>query len=221
MRPIPPYTSQLTIGTDEYCISVLRMARKTLSMHVAQGELIVKAPLNSDFKTILDWVATKQAWIQKRSALIKRMQLDDGETWYLGKKVKIAHSDHTIFNINGITLKRGASLDAAMRNHAIDILTMYFNNAAYELGYGPQELKFRTMNRSWGRCASKGMITLNTRLIACDPRFIRYVCMHELIHLKYLNHSPLFWNEIKRHVPDLSAVKKLSIMINREDRFAL
>ena len=221
MRPLPPHTSQIRIGADEYRITILRMARRTLSMHVGQGELFVKAPLHSNLKTILDWVATKQSWIGKRTAIIKRMKLEDDEVWYLGKKVKVTPSNHTIFSIGGMTLKKGASLDAAMRNRAIDILTIYFNHAAYELGYGPQELKFRTMTRSWGRCTSKGTITLNTHLIACDPRFIRYVCIHELVHLKYLDHSPLFWNEVKHHVPDLSAVKKLSVMINKVDRFEL
>jgi predicted metal-dependent hydrolase len=221
MRPVPPLISRVRIGSDDYRVAVLRMPRKTLSMHVEEGALIVKAPLNANLPIVLDWIATKQSWIQKRTALIKRMKLDDDEVWYLGKKVKVRAASRTMFDINGITLQSGASLDAAMRNHAIDLLTPSFNKAAYELGYGPQELKFRTMTRSWGRCTSKGVITLNTRLIACDPRFIRYVCLHELIHLKHLNHSPSFWNEVRHYVPDLNTVKKLSIVINKEDRFAL
>jgi predicted metal-dependent hydrolase len=221
MRPVKPHLSQLRIGDEEYRVSILRMARKTLSMHVAQGELLVKAPLNADIKTILEWVGTKQTWIEKRTALFRRMKLEDDEIWYLGRKVNVVRSKHTVFGIDGIQLKNGASLDAALRNHAIDSLTPLFNKAALELGYGPQELKFRSMTRSWGRCTSHGIITLNPRLIACDPRFIRYVCIHELIHLKHLNHSPSFWIEVRRYVPDLSAVKKLSIVITKEDRFEL
>ncbi|MGB7594181.1 MAG: YgjP-like metallopeptidase domain-containing protein [Erysipelotrichaceae bacterium] len=221
MRPAKPHLSQLKIGDDEYRVSILRMARRTLSMHVAQGELLVKAPLNADIKTILDWVITKQSWIEKRTALIRKMKLDEDEVWYLGKRTKVINAKQTLINSDGIYLKSGASLDAALRNQAIDILTPLFNKAANELGYGPQELKFRTMTRSWGRCTSKGIITLNTRLIACDPRFIRYVCIHELIHLKHLNHSPSFWSDVRRYVPDLSSVKRLSILITKEDRFAL
>lgn len=221
MKLVKPHLSQLKIGAEEYRVSILRMARRTLSMHVAQGELLVKAPLNADIKTILDWVSTKQSWIEKRMALIRKMNLDENEVWYLGKRTKVINARQTLINNEGIYLKSGASLDATMRNHAIDILTPLFNKAALELGYGPQELKFRTMTRSWGRCTSKGIITLNTRLIACDPRFIRYVCIHELIHLKHLDHSPSFWSDVRTYVPDLSAVKKLSILITKEDRFAL
>jgi len=221
MSPAKPYLSQLKIGTQEYRVSITRMSRRTLSMHVAQGELLVKAPLHADIQTILDWISTKQVWIEKRTALIEVMKLDDDEVWYLGKRTRVVAAKQTVITSDGIQLKSGASLDAAMRNHAIDILTPLFNQAARELGFGPLELKFRTMVRSWGRCTSKGVITLNTRLIACDPRFIRYVCIHELVHLKHLNHSTSFWSDVRRYVPDLSAVKKLSIVITKEDRFTL
>jgi predicted metal-dependent hydrolase len=221
MRQGKPVVSHLRLGQSTYRVSIQRMARKTLSMHVDGNELCVKAPLIADQQAVLNWVASKQKWIEKRISLIDKMKLGENEIWYLGHKVTVSSGDQTIIGLQGIRLKRGASLDAAMRRHALELLTSVFNNATQELGYIPKTLKFRTMTKSWGRCTSKGQITLNTRLIACDPRFIRYVCIHELAHLKHLNHAPAFWDIVKKHVPDLTAVKKLSILIHETDRFDL
>lgn len=221
MRFAPLYESRLRLGDRDYQITIERMPRKTLTMHVSQQQLYVKVPLNAQQQDVLSWVATKKPWIEKRIALLERMSLDQNEVWYLGEKVKVTSAEKTSIDAKGIRLKNGASFDAAMRNHAIDYITDCFYEASRELGYGPKALNFRTMIRSWGRCSSKGEITLNTRLICCDPRFIRYVCIHELAHLKYLNHSPAFWNEVKLHVANLAAVKKLSIVIKKQDLLVL
>lgn len=221
MKSVPLYVAQLSIGDTTYRISIQRMPRKTLSMYVLEGELLIKAPLNSQLKNILDWVETKRGWIEKRILLIERMKLADNEVWYLGKKVVVYPDDQTVISTQGIQLKAGTSIDTALRKQAIETLRDLFTSSMHELGYGPKVLKFRTMTRSWGRCTSKGEITLNTRLIACDPRFIRYVCIHELVHLHHLNHSPAFWRELKSYVPDVSNVKKLSVILQKTDRFEL
>ncbi len=221
MRVAPLSVSQLKLGVNDYRITIERLPRSSLSMHVSLQELYVKAPLGSDQRTVLAWVATKQRWIEKRIALLQRMKLDPNEVWYLGRKTTVTSADQTNIQKNGIALKRGASFDAAMRKHAIEVISEIFELACGECGCRPAKLTYRTMVRSWGRCTSKGEITLNTRLIACDPRFIRYVCLHELAHLKYLNHSPAFWNEVKKFVPDIASVKKLSIVFNKQDLLAL
>jgi len=46
----------------------------------------------------------------------------------------------------------------------------------------------------WGSCSAKGTISLNWRLILLPPVIQDYVILHELAHLKVLNHSDRFWN---------------------------
>jgi len=45
---------------------------------------------------------------------------------------------------------------------------------------------------NWGSCSSKGNINLNLRLVSLPPHLSDYVMLHELCHLKYLNHGPKF-----------------------------
>jgi len=65
-----------------------------------------------------------------------------------------------------------------------------------------RELKFRKMKSRWGSCNSKGVITLNKKLIKTPEICIDYVVIHELAHLKYLNHSKKFHTFVDRFCPN-------------------
>ena len=54
----------------------------------------------------------------------------------------------------------------------------------------------------WGSASADGRIRLNWRLMHLKPALIDYVVVHELSHLKVMDHSPLFWDEVGRVLPD-------------------
>lgn len=60
----------------------------------------------------------------------------------------------------------------------------------------------------WGSCNNVGVIALNWRLIHFSTRAIDYVIAHEMAHLKELNHSQDFWNEVKAIYPDYMQAKE-------------
>lgn len=214
------YTTTMTIGQQKLPVVITRMRRKTLSLNIVAGELVVKMPQQADLNEVLKWVDSKGNWILKRMRRIEAMTLKEDEVWYLGKKVKIVSGDETDFLEDRIVLGRKSSIESILRERAVDVLSDCFDQACDELGIRPRMLRFRTMKRSWGRCSSNKEITLNLRLIGCDPRFIRYVCIHELVHLKHMNHSKEFWQEVRKYVIDLDVVKKQSVL-NQEDRLGL
>ena len=70
--------------------------------------------------------------------------------------------------------------------------------------YGVAEpfLKIRSMKSRWGSCSRSGKITLNLRLIHLPEACIEYIVMHELCHLKNLNHSKAFYSFLQICMPD-------------------
>jgi predicted metal-dependent hydrolase len=58
------------------------------------------------------------------------------------------------------------------------------------------------MRARWGSCNTKGLITLNQKLIHLDPKLIDYVIMHELCHLVEHNHSKRFYSLLAVMMPD-------------------
>lgn len=70
-------------------------------------------------------------------------------------------------------------------------------------------LKVRAMISRWGSCQpQKGIITLNSRLIAAPKSCIEYVVLHEFAHFIHPNHSKQFWDFVAMMMPDWKERRK-------------
>ena len=66
----------------------------------------------------------------------------------------------------------------------------------------PQRVSIKTVKTLWGSCSSRRNLTFCTRLVLAPAALLEYVVVHELCHLKFMNHSPEFWNEVAQYLPD-------------------
>src|SRR5690606_2555985 len=85
-----------------------------------------------------------------------------------------------------------------------------FSDIAYErikkyssqIGSSPNKVAVKEQKTRWGSCSSKGNINLNWRLAMAPISIIDYVIVHELCHLKVMNHSKEFWKQVELILPD-------------------
>ncbi len=68
-------------------------------------------------------------------------------------------------------------------------------------GFAVAGVSIRNQRSRWGSCSPSGRISLNWRLIQLPPDVCDYVLLHELTHLRHLNHSARFWRELERLCP--------------------
>ena len=66
----------------------------------------------------------------------------------------------------------------------------------------PVRISVKNVKTLWGSCSSNNNLSFSLRLAMVEPELLEYVIIHELSHMKQMNHSPAFWNEVGKHVPD-------------------
>lgn len=138
---------------------------------------------------------------------------EEGTLPFLGEELKIERT------LSGHVRKAGEVLFVPtgdgtelitewLRKQAAVYLPQRLEIRAGELGLFFVKCKISGARRSWGSCTSEKNINLSWRLMMCERRAIDYVIVHELCHLIHMDHSPAFWAEVERILPDYRESKK-------------
>jgi len=213
----------------EFSYRVERSAkRRTVSIQIDAGEVVVRAPKNADELWISRWVHSKAEWIYPRLCR-QRDQLDEhrtdpssGEITLFGQPFRLEHSSKSLSpeqrldRAKQVVLLSGRDsfadksvmeqrLKRLLREAAKPILTQMTERLAEDLGLHPDKVSVRHYKRKWGQCSSTREITLNWRIIHLPTKIQEYVIVHELCHLQEMNHSSRFWSLVAQHCPDYQA----------------
>ena len=79
---------------------------------------------------------------------------------------------------------------------------------APQLGVSYSKLRLSSAGTRWGSASADGTIRLNWRLVHLKPEMIDYVVVHELSHLRHMDHSPQFWDVVASVLPDHAERRK-------------
>ena len=155
--------------------TLIRSDRKTLAIQIKEGEVIVRAPRQAIKADIEKIVEEHRDWIEK--ALQKQSALPQ----------------YPPFSPEEVR----AMADAAL----VDIPKRVAHFAPI-VGVRYGRITIRNQRTKWGSCSSKGNLNFN-RVLMLSPEWVRdYIVVHELCHLKEMNHSPAFWAEVARVCPN-------------------
>ena len=73
----------------------------------------------------------------------------------------------------------------------------------------PKRVRLKNIKYAWGSCSSKKNITINIKLANKNEKAIEYVVLHEMCHLKQMNHSKKFWDLVEKNMPEYKEYKKI------------
>ena len=99
--------------------------------------------------------------------------------------------------------------EAALRARAAAVLPDRVAFFAPLLGVCPAGVRITGAERRFGSCSGKNRLCFSFRLMAYPPEAVDYVVVHELAHILHHDHSPAFYREIARVLPDYRARQAL------------
>jgi len=89
-----------------------------------------------------------------------------------------------------------------LQRSAYNLYVQRLQHFAPQLGVQWRSLKLSNAGTRWGSAKADGGLRLHWRLIQLQPQLIDYVVVHELAHLREMNHSPAFWQLVQGVLPD-------------------
>ena len=92
---------------------------------------------------------------------------------------------------------------AGSRARAAETLAPQLEACAREMGLPYRRLAVRRQRTRWGSCSARGTISLNCCLLFQRPEVVRYLLVHELAHIRHMNHSARFWDAGRPALPGL------------------
>lgn len=204
--------------------------RKRLAMQVnAQGELIVKAPVWIKHKHIEHFIAQNQAWIRKQQVKPMRptRSFEPGSSHWLwgtsyplhvepGQKDILIKAQHHWYltTVQPYEIKTGQRLfQRWLRKEANQVFPEHVAQIHAQLATALklpdyQGVTIRQMTTRWGSCSSKGNISLALNLIYFPIECLDYIIVHELCHLREMNHSAKFYALMDQGMPHWREVKQ-------------
>lgn len=93
------------------------------------------------------------------------------------------------------------AIERFYRAQAQDYLPKRAEELANKNGFEFARVRIKNQKTRWGSCSAKRNINLNMRLMMAPDAAIDYVIIHELCHLRELNHSPAFWAIVESYCP--------------------
>jgi len=145
-------------------IKIIKTHRKTLALQVKNGEVIVRAPFFTFDRTIKKFIKKHESWIAKKLEKSKKNKSLSSEEIY-NLKLKA-------YNYIPIRVKKLAS----------------------KYNFKFNKIRITSAKTRWWSCSYKKNLNFSYRLMKLPPDIIDYIIIHELAHLKHMNHSKKFWN---------------------------
>ena len=167
---------------------IIRSARHTLSVEVTvNGKVLVRAPYRATRRDIEEFVIKEQDWIERHVAKMneRRRQRESMPVPRIGAD-----------EVHELAARALSEIPPRVRAFAT------------EMGVTYGRITIRNQRTLWGSCSSRGNLNFNCLLMKTPVEIQDYVIVHELAHRKHMDHSPAFWAEVEKVVPDYRERRK-------------
>ncbi|MGE3413594.1 MAG: M48 family metallopeptidase [Dehalococcoidia bacterium] len=183
----------------------------------AQAPLHLVVPEGCSVDQAVDALELKAPWIARKLDEIERLRsevvplgLGRPETvWVAGLAIPVRRVQGAgaprlrggMLEVSGEQALAGEAIERWYRRQARAALGSVVGEEAGRLGISPGRIAIRDQRTRWGSCSSAGALSFSWRLVIAPPEVLRYVVVHELLHVRMANHSKTFWRALDASLP--------------------
>jgi len=184
-----------------------RARRYVLSVR-GDGSVRVTMPRRGSRHEAWAFATRQTGWIEQQLAKRGTDVWEHGrEIFFRGDRVPLVVTANLVsFRDQQLKLPKAQDVAGAVQRHLWNLARQELPARTMELaarhGLVVQRVTVRNQRSRWGSCSPRGAIALNWRLIQAPAAVSDYVILHELMHLRELNHSPRFWQLVATACPD-------------------
>ncbi|MGF1656494.1 MAG: M48 family metallopeptidase [Verrucomicrobiales bacterium] len=221
---VKPFEEQLRIalGGEMWDVELRRNRRsRRLRLSVSpSARIVLSIPLRSSRKQAIEFLNQRRAWLEgivmdlKTKCLSPHAQLQEGSMLLLGGEAtpllqltEESIEGETLWALQDVIFAPKPGQDLAQATleslwaHAWQQLPPRLQELAAGLSLSIRKIRIGNQKGRWGSCSRTGAISLNWRLIQMPDAVADYIMIHELMHLKEMNHSSAFWDQVARACP--------------------
>ncbi len=230
--------NKVIFGRKTIRFSVIHSVRrkKTIALYIEPtGDILVRAQVNTScsrlthvVKSKAEWIITKLMSLNDVSHQIKKELVSGESFYYLGRHMRLKILKVMGGKKTAVRIYRGrlevimnlAGKNGKVHEEIRDVITEWYKMQAArriperveiyadKMGVATPPVFIRNQKKIWGSCSSKGALRFNWRIIMAPMSLVDYVIVHELCHVKYKNHSKLFWKYLGAVMPDYEKRKE-------------
>ena len=173
------------------------------------GRVLITAPEGFE---VNNFIERHRNWLEARLAEIDGLRETarsgfpiNGEFYTVlhGWKTEVHEQFKTVV-LSGYRDEALSGLKAFLRPKLLALV----DECSRKMGVSPGKVSIRHQRTRWGSCSPKGNLNFNVRLVSVPMELREYVVVHELAHLKYMNHSKAFWRLVGRFCPDYRGARE-------------
>ena len=205
-------------------------ARRYLLRLRPDGTARVTIPRGGTHTEARQFVERHRGWLEKQFLRIQARPAHPAgwhvgaDIWFRGELVPLESVGNGLIRFGGETLvvaDTAADLRPFIEQHLRQMAARELPPLVMERAAQHQlsvlRVTVRNQKSRWGSCSRRRTISLNWRLIQTPDLVRDYIILHELAHLRHMNHSDRFWQEVERLCPNYQAAKRW--LKNRRDIF--
>lgn len=201
-------------GKTIKCELKKRKNSRNIKIRVDESGLVkVSLPSYTPYILAKNFINKNIDWIEKKLSLSESKKRG---YYYLGKNIRFIKkgsaynkSFNYIFDNIELTIETSCSLytDEEIFTEWLRLMANeYIPNKTAEIadkyGFEYNSLKIKNLTSRWGSCSSKKNLSFNLKLMQFNHDIIDYVIVHELCHLREMNHSKNFWSLVESIIPN-------------------